>query len=923
MLGWMLENTMIACVIALIAIMIERRVRSRPAIGHVMWLTVLLVLVLPPLSLTSPVAVRGLFRPHIESFEAAAWDRLERTDPMLGWFGDGTSNSLADGLVADKPSVPILQETGSSKGQRIDAPVFMLSPGGSDRSSLGALGLHRPEVSRWSIPSAFRWLIRALWLGGAVVVLVLFLVRVRRVDRMVQSAVYADQSLMTQISAIASDLKIPVPEARVMPGAASPMVWGLGRPVLIWPGELELNDEGMRGLIAHELAHLRRGDHWIALLEVFASALLWWHPLARVAMGRMDRFAEQACDVWAVRAVAGHRREYAEALMSVVERLSGHARARAVLAATGQGRRELADRLGVVMRPDSSPSCSRPIILSAIIMLALLVPTLAPAQPEHAPASVEPGELDGSLRVIAHRAEKRQQANEWFDARVWVEAARTYEWLLNDDPSDQDARARYGIALLQLSRYDEAEQSLRHALDACSYEAELHFWLGGALAGQERTREAIEELDRALGMGLDFFIRVRTEPAFDRLIADPSSKALLDRASRVHTLRQQARHAMEAHDSAGAISALESLSELVPNDGSTWHFLSYVRIAEGQYEQALTSLDRQQGLGHRVEVAEYNRACVYALLGRSDAAVAALSRAVDAGFKDYGLVQEDPDLTSVRNEPGYREVVERVIRPARLERELQVAVEFADWTRVLAICEEFEQVGDSDLSKKARLQRAVAVAERGDSMDAIESLIAMLVDGYDPGDGFFQLGLVYAIAGDEPRALAALIASAKAGQTDRKGLVIDPRVRVLTERQGYRDATIGVVERRELGSFRVASWSELEDRARATLDREPSASEARHELGWALLRQGRHDEAEAIFKALAEGGWNTAASSYNVACCAMLQGRKSDAMDWLEKAVSAGLRNPNLFVSDRDLRPLRGMPRFERLVEQLRLEQDR
>jgi tetratricopeptide (TPR) repeat protein len=154
-------------------------------------------------------------------------------------------------------------------------------------------------------------------------------------------------------------------------------------------------------------------------------------------------------------------------------------------------------------------------------------------------------------------------------------------------------------------------------------------------------------------------------------------------------------------------------------------------------------------------------------------------------------------------------------------------------------------------------------------------------------------------------------------------MIAEPRLQHVIEREEFKEAMIGVVERRELDSFRVPSWKVLETQARVTLDRQPEVAGARHELGWSLLRQGRHAEAEDIFRDLAESGWNPAASSYNVACCALLQGRKDDAMDWLEKAVEAGLRNPNQFVSDRDLRPLRGLPRFERLIEELRLEQDR
>jgi len=34
-----------------------------------------------------------------------------------------------------------------------------------------------------------------------------------------------------------------------------------------------------RGIIAHELAHMHRRDHWITWLELGASIPWWWNPL--------------------------------------------------------------------------------------------------------------------------------------------------------------------------------------------------------------------------------------------------------------------------------------------------------------------------------------------------------------------------------------------------------------------------------------------------------------------------------------------------------------------------------------------------------------------------------------------------------------------------------------------------------------------
>ena len=61
-----------------------------------------------------------------------------------------------------------------------------------------------------------------------------------------------------------------------------PMLWGFGsRTRLLFPERLleTLNASSQDTLLAHELAHYRRGDQWVRLLELFVTALFWWHPV--------------------------------------------------------------------------------------------------------------------------------------------------------------------------------------------------------------------------------------------------------------------------------------------------------------------------------------------------------------------------------------------------------------------------------------------------------------------------------------------------------------------------------------------------------------------------------------------------------------------------------------------------------------------
>jgi hypothetical protein len=53
----------------------------------------------------------------------------------------------------------------------------------------------------------------------------------------------------------------------------------------------------------------------------------------------------------------------------------------------------------------------------------------------------------------------------------------------------------------------------------------------------------------------------------------------------------------------------------------------------------------------------YNAACLYARLGESKMAVDTLRNAVAGGQEDFEWIKRDPDLETIRNEPGYIELM--------------------------------------------------------------------------------------------------------------------------------------------------------------------------------------------------------------------------------------------------------------------------
>ena len=102
------------------------------------------------------------------------------------------------------------------------------------------------------------------------------------------------------------------------------MLWCLGRPKLLLPTRLvkTLPLDRWRGILTHELAHLRRGDHWVSRLELAAGLIWWWNPLYWLTRARLDAEAELACDAWVVWALPKDRLTYAEVLFDICSTLS-------------------------------------------------------------------------------------------------------------------------------------------------------------------------------------------------------------------------------------------------------------------------------------------------------------------------------------------------------------------------------------------------------------------------------------------------------------------------------------------------------------------------------------------------------------------------------------------------------------------------
>jgi uncharacterized protein (TIGR03435 family) len=79
--------------------------------------------------------------------------------------------------------------------------------------------------------------------------------------------------------------------------SATPMAWGWRTPCVLLPaGFREWDDERLRVVLAHELAHVRRRDWVMQIAAQVAKCVYWFHPLVWVAAAGVREESERAAD---------------------------------------------------------------------------------------------------------------------------------------------------------------------------------------------------------------------------------------------------------------------------------------------------------------------------------------------------------------------------------------------------------------------------------------------------------------------------------------------------------------------------------------------------------------------------------------------------------------------------------------------------
>ncbi len=205
------------------------------------------------------------------------------------------------------------------------------------------------------------------------------------------------------------------------------------------------------------------------------------------------------------------------------------------------------------------------------------------------------------------------------------------------DPQNPEVLAARARLCHVQHKYDEAVKLAQKAIDLRPDCQNAWDVLGRALFSSDRWQEAADLAERALAAaGDDYNVYVPYVNSVLALGDKETGRILLERQARV----------------------LERQVDTVPEDVRARILLAARCAQTGNAREASQHLEMAVAMRPNDPNTLYNAACTYGVLGMKAESLAMLRRAIEGGFTDFEWISRDSDLSSLRDEPGFKRLLE-------------------------------------------------------------------------------------------------------------------------------------------------------------------------------------------------------------------------------------------------------------------------
>ncbi|MDP6545300.1 MAG: M56 family metallopeptidase, partial [Phycisphaerae bacterium] len=231
---------------------------------------------------------------------------------------------VAGSTVPSSPALPTIapSATNDTMSQVSVEPPETASSGQGDHAGDEIAATQRPVEAPYGAWRALAAWLTVFYFAGVLGMLVRLLLALHGGRRLgLASEPAGDAGILATTAARAKAMGLHVaPAVAYCRRVTVPTVVGVLRPMILLPASLVtgLTTEQIEAILTHELAHIRRYDHLVNLLQRVIESALFFHPAVWCVSRLIRAERENCCDDLAV-AIGGERYVYASSLVRVGE----------------------------------------------------------------------------------------------------------------------------------------------------------------------------------------------------------------------------------------------------------------------------------------------------------------------------------------------------------------------------------------------------------------------------------------------------------------------------------------------------------------------------------------------------------------------------------------------------------------------------
>jgi class 3 adenylate cyclase/predicted negative regulator of RcsB-dependent stress response len=213
------------------------------------------------------------------------------------------------------------------------------------------------------------------------------------------------------------------------------------------------------------------------------------------------------------------------------------------------------------------------------------------------------------------------------------DAINDFKHALSLDPDLDEAHHYLGLVFLHVGLMEQARAEFRAAIALNPSNNGAQYRLGETLFYEGKFREArnvLETIDADFNPDLK-----ESQVAWASFASGEADKAI----SGIQVYLQQ-----HPDDKGGLVASVQAM----------------IFAATGKHDEAekkIATAETRRGFGHFHHV-EYNIACAYALMNKTDKAVEWFEKATGDGLNCYPMFERDASLNGIRNDSRFREIME-------------------------------------------------------------------------------------------------------------------------------------------------------------------------------------------------------------------------------------------------------------------------